>query len=732
MASLTGRLVKLLPPGKRFASERGLCYQRRVVRMLRFPRLVHALMALGLFLTVTSLWLLDNTGRGPRILGRWEYGLRDILTRAGRLNPPDSRLVFFARDSDSMLESDDLQFYSDNPPEDLHALSLITARNWSREVYALLCDRLLSGGARAVVLDIVFGQPDSGDDAFQTVLRKYPDRIILASDLTHTQQALAWRLPAASIFPQVSPEHSMIGYDTLFRDFDGKVRRALYQTTLEQLQGGIEPDESVKAAPGSLALRAATKLGPVNLTRPFQRQLFRYAGPPGTFPAVSLYEAFAYWKTNFDNGARIRGKVVLVGDSGSLLHDETLTPFGVMAGPEIHLNAINALLHHAFLHELPPWTGGLLIALAGVAAWLLTMFVQQTWLRFAAFVLLGTGYLFAIKLAHDHADTIILAIPPVLAFSVTGLVSFVYDFTHETLEKLRIRRTLEAYVSKDVVREVLDNPQSYLSKLGGQREKVALVVTDLRGFTTMSEQMDSGQLVAQLNEYLALMVDDIFSCRGSVDKFIGDAILAVWGHVRTEGPAQDVTLAVEAALLMKASLARLNATWQNRGLRTFQMGIGVNFGEVVFGNIGSSKKMEPTVIGDPVNVASRLEGLTKDYGRDLLVGEAAADLIGDSFRLQFVDKVTMKGKTRSLRIYAVVSRHDVAIDPQMTAYLEAYERAQVSYSAGHFKESRVLFENCLRYWPDDPLVHTYMERCMALLERPPGESWTGVHVAEHK
>ena len=108
-----------------------------------------------------------------------------------------------------------------------------------------------------------------------------------------------------------------------------------------------------------------------------------------------------------------------------------------------------------------------------------------------------------------------------------------------------------------------------------------MIVTDLRGFTTMSEEMDSHQLVAQLNEYLSLMVDDIFSRRGSVDKFIGDAILAVWGHVKSEGPARDVTLAIEAALLMNESLDRLNADWRDRGLKTFQMGIGVNFGEVI-------------------------------------------------------------------------------------------------------------------------------------------------------
>ena len=703
------------------------------MRTLRSRRLVHALIALGVFLIVAGLFWLDNTGRGPRILKHWEYGFRDMLSREGRLTPPDSRLVFLGRDSDAMIQSDDLSFYADVPPQDLRALTLMTARwPWSYEVWALLCERLLTGGARTVVLDIVFWQSDKGEDAFRSVLQKFPDRIVLASDLAQGQQVKAWRLPATGILPDASPEHPAIGYDTLFGDFDGKLRRAQYQTTLEQLVGGIEPDEKAGAVPTSLALRAATKLEPVSLSQPFRRHLFRYTGPPGTFPVVSMSEVFAYWVTNCQNGARFRGKVVMVGDSGSILHDETNTPFGTMPGPEVHLNAINALLHHQFLRELPPWIGNLLIALAVVAAWLLTILVKKTWLRAIAFLLLAAGYISSVILAYNRADTVVLAIPPSLAFFGAALFSFVYDFTQETLEKLRIRRTLESYVSKDVVREVLDNPESYLSKLGGQREKVALIVTDLRGFTTMSEEMDSHQLVAQLNEYLSLMVDDIFSRRGSVDKFIGDAILAVWGHVKSEGPAQDATLAVEAALLMKESLRRLNADWQGRGLKTFQMGIGINFGEVIFGNIGSSRKMEPTVIGDAVNVASRLEGLTKDYGRDLLVGEAAADLVKDSFKLQFIDKVTMKGKTKPLRIYSVVSRSEATVEPQMAAYLEAYELAQASYSAGSFQEARALFENCLQYWPDDSLLETYMQRCTTLLERPSEGVWTGVHVAEHK
>lgn len=714
------------------------------MRILRSRRLVHALIGAVVFLAVAGLYRLENAGRGGRTLTRWEYGFRDTLTVSGRFNPPDSRLVFFAIDSTSLsLSGLDLKtLFAGVPPDspEYHALNLMALGwPWSREVYGLLSERLLTAGARAVVFDVLLPKSGVGDEAFQDVLRRFPGRIVLGSNFVREtigpgQEAWALNLPVSTVVPDASADGGAIGYVNFWPGFDGVVRAAQYQATLDQLEGGAPPAAGAVTAPASLAFRAATKLEPFNLDQPFEPHLFRYTGPPGTYTAVPVYQVFVpdYWQRNFGNGAAVSDKLVVVGSYGSWQHDEHITPFGLMPGPEIHLNLINALLHHAFLHELPPWIGDLLIAFAVIAAWLLTVLVKKTWLRLAAFVLLGAGYLFLVKLAYDHAGAIVLAIPPVLAFGVAGLISFVYDFTHETLEKLRIRRTLEAYVSKDVVREVLDNPETYLSKLGGQREQVALIVTDLRGFTTMSEEMDSTQLVAQLNEYLSLMVDDIFSRRGSVDKFIGDAILAVWGHVKSEGPAQDIVLAIEAALLMRESLRRLNADWKSRGLRTFEMGCGVNFGEVIFGNIGSSRKMEPTVIGDAVNVTSRLEGLTKDYGRDLLIGEAAADLVGDSFRLQFVDRVTMRGKTKPLRIYSVVSRGGVTLEPQMAAYLEACERAQASYSAGSLKEAKVLFEDCLQYWPDDVLLRTYIERCTTLLERPSEGVWTGVHVAERK
>lgn len=710
------------------------------MRLLRSRRLVHALIAVGVFLAVAGLYALENIG-SPPFLRHGEYWFRDnILAQRGERCPLDDRLVFVGIDSASRtVKPYELELYSDAPPQGQRALDLMTARwPWSYEVYALLCELLLGEGkARAVIFDILMWQSDTGEKRFREVLEKFPDGIVLASGydrqtIGQGRTTMAWTLPSPTLLPDnASHDYRGIGYHTLFRDPDGTTRRTLYQG-LELLEGDLQAKEGIKDTASSLALRAAEKLGPVELSQPFEPHLFRYTGPPGTFPVVPLLNIFAFWKTNLKNGAQFKDKVVVVGDSWTMIHDEHPTPFGMMPGPEIHLNAINALLHHAFLQELPVWTGYLLMALAVVAAWLLTVLVKRIWLRAVAFALFIAAYLYSVMLIYNHADTIVLAFPPTLAFSGAVVLSFVYDFTNETLEKLRIRRTLEAYVSKDVVREVLDNPESYLSKLGGERESVALIMTDLRGFTTMSEEMDSTQLVAQLNEYLSIMVDDIFSRRGSVDKFIGDAILAVWGHVKSEGPAQDATLAVEAALLMKESLRRLNVDWESRGLKPFHMGIGVNYGEVIFGNIGSSRKMEPTVIGDAVNTASRLEGLTKDYGRDLLIGEAAADLLGNSFRLQFVDKVTMKGKTKPLRIYSVVSRSDEPLEPQMADYLKAYELAQASYAAGNFKEARALFENCLQYSSDDLLLRMYMERCTTLIDRPSEGAWTGVHVAEHK
>ena len=593
---------------------------------MRFPRsrgLVHGLICAAAFCLVAALYALEQTGRTGGALLRWEHRYRDVVTTTGRFNPPDERLVFLGIDSTSVSVSDlDLRtLYKDVAPEspEARALTLMAAGwPWSRETYALLAERLLQAGARAVVLDLLLPNAGRGDEALQAAITEYPGRIILGSNFVSevigpAQEAWTLTLPSVSIMPDVRPGHPGVGYVNFWPDFDGVVRKVQYATTLEQLQGGAPPASGAADVPHALAARTAEAAGFNMIADPARPRLFRFSGPPGTFTPIPVYQVFVplYWQRNFGGGALLRDKIILVGPAGNWAHDEHPSPFGQMPGPELQLNSVNALLHNAFIREAPAWAGYLLIAIAAVAAWALALLISRMWLRAAAFAVMGGGFLVLVKVVYDQLDTVVLAVPPVLAFASSGLGTFIYDYTRETLEKLRVRRTLETYVSPDVVREVLDNPASYLNALGGTRAQVVVLMTDLRGFTTISEKMDSTELVTQLNEYLSAMVDDVFALRGSVDKFIGDAVLAVWGHLNSSGPAQDATAAVRAFFRMRESLRQLNATWEKRGMPTLAMGCGINSGEVVFGNIGSARKKEITVIGDTLNVAARIERMTK-------------------------------------------------------------------------------------------------------------------------
>ena len=181
---------------------------------------------------------------------------------------------------------------------------------------------------------------------------------------------------------------------------------------------------------------------------------------------------------------------------------------------------------------------------------------------------------------------------PVLgAFNLSGLFSLGYDFTLERLEKLRTRRTLERYVSKNLVKEILDNPDSFYSSLRGVRIPATILFSDIVGFTTLTESADPEALVKQLNEYLSRMTAAVFESGGTLDKFIGDAVMAVWGNVRSPDVAEDAKAAARTALAMRSELQKLNETWQGEGIAPFKIGMGINQGEVLVGNIGSQEKM---------------------------------------------------------------------------------------------------------------------------------------------
>ena len=676
-------------------------------------------------------------------LVRWEMRFRDVLVNQGRRNPPDPRLVFLGIDEASVsIEDVDLESLFVTVPResaDFRALQLMSRQwPWPREIYALLLDKLFAAGARVVVFDLMFPKASADDGAFRAALQRYRDHVVIGSNFV--QQAtdadqVGWvhGLPTDSLVPQTEPLDSRVAFVNFWPDdADEKIRRAHFRITSEKLNGnGYQPTEVFV----SMAARATIQAGLGELVPAGHDvvRLFRYTGPPGAgFRPFSVYQVFApqYWEANFGGGARIKDKIVVIGPYGNWQHDEHETPFGKMPGPEIHLNAINALLHQAFLDEAPLWVDALLILAAGVVAWLVSLLSPKPTLQILrGLVVTALGALLALG-AYNFLNLYVAAVAPLLALNLSGGACFVYEFIIERLDKVRTRRTLERYVSKDVVRDLLDNRESVLHTLGGARKPITVLFSDLRGFTTLTESADAVGLVVQLNEYFNRMVRIVFANAGTLDKFIGDGLMAHWGSIVSAGPQGDACAAVRTALQMRAALATLNAEWRKRGMRTLDFGVGINSGEAIVGNIGCEEKMEVSVIGDPVNLAARIEGATKQYHVDVLIGEETARLVIDAFSLRSVDQLRVKGKTRPVEVLTVLADNtEESVPPE---WLVHYEIGVQLYRQREFAQAAELFEAAALLCPDDGLIEEYLRRAQIYAVQPPGPEWSGVHVLSEK
>jgi len=415
------------------------------------------------------------------------------------------------------------------------------------------------------------------------------------------------------------------------------------------------------------------------------------------------------------------------------LHDVVDTPISpTTLGPELHLQAMAAALAHEFLRPTPRKVGLTLVAAAGLIACSLVALVRKPLICLGALVAITAAYLGMARLLYDNTGLLLLTVPVLAALVLSGLFSLGFEYFLERREKLRTRRTLERYVSKNLVREILENPDSYYSSLKGVRVPVTILFSDLIGFTTLSEKADPEALVTQLNEHLSRMTSVIFNNGGTLDKFIGDAIMAVWGNVRSLGTAQDAKNAARAALAMRQELAQLNQKWRSEGRMGLGMGIGVNQGEVIVGNIGSQERMDPTVIGDAVNLASRLEGLTRVYGVDILVGASAAELVREEAYLRSVARVQVKGKTKPVDVFTFIGSRNEDVDPELLKWLESYEEGLEKFRARDFTQAKILFSRFLEFYPDDLLAKMYLSRSLEYEHTPPDEAWDAVEVFQKK
>lgn len=299
-------------------------------------------------------------------------------------------------------------------------------------------------------------------------------------------------------------------------------------------------------------------------------------------------------------------------------------------------------------------------------------------------------------------------------------------FEDISVEK-RVKGTLARYMTKEVADQLLEEAGSIL---GGQIKEATILFSDIRSFTALSEQAGPQETVLTLNEYFTDMVDVLFENNGILDKYIGDAILAVFGTPFTTGRHPDE--AVAAAVQMMQTLMELNLRRERDGRPPLSIGIGINTDEVLVGNIGSVKRMDFTVIGDGVNLASRLESATKFYGTSILVSEFTVRLLTDRHRMREVDRIRVKGKKRPVSIYEVLDFHEDSTFPCIEEVIGMFGEGVSLYRQAEWFRALNLFERILGLNPSDKISCLYLDRCRKLIENPPEPTWDGVWVMTEK
>ena len=445
------------------------------------------------------------------------------------------------------------------------------------------------------------------------------------------------------------------------------------------------------------------------------QMLLNYLGPPKTFPHFSITDILR------GNLARdtFKDKIVLVGATAVGIYDLRITPFSTnYPGLEIHATVVDNILKKRFLSK-PKWTSiydllavilfGVLTGLAlprlsAVKALSFTLGLFILHIITARWLFVSFGIWFNI-------------VYPILALLLTYTALTVYHYITEERERKKIRGAFSYYVSSSVVNEMLKNPDRL--KLGGDKKDLSVLFSDIRSFTTISEGLIPEDLVHLLNEYLTVMTDVVFNHDGTLDKYMGDAIMAIYGAPldQPDHPAR----ACHSALDMMTALKELNEKWILEGKTPMDIGIGINTGMMMVGNMGSDQRFDYTVMGDAVNLGSRLEGANKNYKTNILISEYTYERVKDEFVCMEIDSVRVKGKTQPVKIYQLHA-HNRVPETRDKAIFYFHKGLQL-YQQQKWDEAIKLFKGVWKLDNDIFAANVYIERCKDLKANPPGPDW---------
>lgn len=637
--------------------------------------------------------------------------------------------------------------------EDIAQSETLQAMNhrfpWPRRVWAAVIDRLADAGAAAIFLDLVFVAPsqDADDDRLlKEAFERHRDKVVLGAKFDYSEinggknsdlinSDLIY--PSATITGSEIPPPGTFGHLSFWID-EGAVRDVRYlvtQAEAEALAAGRVVARIDDVSIPAVSFVLGQELNPRRASQVHRKERLRFAANDA-FAPLSLHTIFvpALWKANFQSGKFFQGKVVIVGSTAAEMHDDFNTPIGNIPGVMLHANALNCLLQTSFVHPAPAnWTWGSLVG-GLLLSWVLVSLLQQPVTALLGIWTLTIGIYWGSFYAFDHWNVEASPLPACLTLNVCGIAGLVGNFFVQLREKQRLFRYLGRYTSPQIAQEMMKDRAGVFITLRGTEKVATVFFSDIRGFTTLSETTPAPILVPRLNEYFGRMVACVVEKRGWVDKFIGDAVMAIWGTERFEQTndtlRQDALNAVSASLAMREALKELNADWASQNIEPFAIGMGVHQGPVVVGNIGSLapyEKMGFTVIGDSVNLASRLESLTKKYGVDFIISEAVEQHVREDFLSRSVDFVSVKGKALPVKVFTVLGPKAAPPPDGLTEFEEGIQH----YRQGDFTEALAAFERAAERGLADVLTKVYQDRCHHLLEEPP-EKWDGVYIMKEK
>ena len=579
-------------------------------------------------------------------LSRLELRFAGVVQEARGVRPVPDRLTIVAIDDFSLQQAVNADLSSDP------LLQSLSQWPWPRRIHAVVLDRLIEAGATAVGFDLLFESPSShgeaDDAAFAEALQRHHEQVVLGVQVLSSRGPVAG-MSLLDVTPTLRPADTPLQRGLLNGepDSDGVIRRRpgqISQSMREQLGSAI-PDGLAVAL-----LRKQSESADLSIQR---RDLLDPYGPPGTIPTLSIWEllepqAFAAIKKS----GQLRNALVLVGPTAAVLQDLHPAVFSGaqgMPGVELHATELANRLESRSLRWIPAPPGwNLVMALLVIVAGVSVARLERPLSRLGC--LLGSSGL----LVAGSAGLIVWSgvLLPVLgmaaSLAVTGIVTSADATVRLQWQRRRLRRTLGRYLSPAVAAEIANQPEEADGLLGGQLMDVVILMSDIRGFTgftqEMTEQGKVKELVTRLNQYFSEVVNAVHSEQGTVDKFIGDAVLAVFGAPLKQSRSANVRAAVRTAIALQRQLTELNRGWEEQGQRPWQQVVVLSHGWVLSGNIGCASRMDYTVIGDAVNTASRLETIAKQTGQSIVMSAAVAEQLQGDVPLRNIGTFAIRGQ----------------------------------------------------------------------------------------